>query len=286
MGKIGVVGGCAEYTGAPFFAAMSALKLGCDLSHVFCAENAGIPIKSYSPDLIVHPYFQENTMISQAVVDKFTSWLPRLTSLVVGPGLGQDAFMTSATIPVIHAARAANLPIIIDGDAITLVCREPSLIAGYAHAAITPNFNEFKRLIEALLPGGNADPADPRTLTALYGRLEGPVIIQKGETDRIVDSEGIVEVCTEGSPRRCGGQGDLLAGMSGVFVHWARATNTPRPILRGVQCAAIVTRHCSRRTFAKFGRAMTAQDMISEVPKALEDSMMEALYPSVVNYGR
>ena len=34
-GKIGVVGGCSEYTGAPYFAAMSALRMGADLAHVF-----------------------------------------------------------------------------------------------------------------------------------------------------------------------------------------------------------------------------------------------------------
>ena len=34
-GKIGVVGGCEEYTGAPYFAAMSALRMGADLAHVF-----------------------------------------------------------------------------------------------------------------------------------------------------------------------------------------------------------------------------------------------------------
>ena len=45
-GKIGVVGGCSEYTGAPYFAAMSALKMGADLAHVFCAEGAGQVILS------------------------------------------------------------------------------------------------------------------------------------------------------------------------------------------------------------------------------------------------
>ena len=58
-GKIGVIGGCAEYTGAPFFAAMSALRVGADLSHVFCARGAATVIKSYSPELIVHPYLLE-----------------------------------------------------------------------------------------------------------------------------------------------------------------------------------------------------------------------------------
>uniref|UniRef100_H3ALZ1 ATP-dependent NAD(P)H-hydrate dehydratase n=1 Tax=Latimeria chalumnae TaxID=7897 RepID=H3ALZ1_LATCH len=54
-GKIGIIGGCQEYTGAPYFAAISALKVGADLSHVFCTKDSATVIKSYSPELIVHP---------------------------------------------------------------------------------------------------------------------------------------------------------------------------------------------------------------------------------------
>ncbi|XP_010182325.1 PREDICTED: ATP-dependent (S)-NAD(P)H-hydrate dehydratase-like, partial [Mesitornis unicolor] len=54
-GRIGIVGGCQEYTGAPYFAAITALKVGADLSHVFCTKDAATVIKSYSPELIVHP---------------------------------------------------------------------------------------------------------------------------------------------------------------------------------------------------------------------------------------
>ena len=54
-GRIGVVGGSEEYTGAPIFASMAAFRTGVDLVHVFCARDAAIPIKSFSPDLIVHP---------------------------------------------------------------------------------------------------------------------------------------------------------------------------------------------------------------------------------------
>lgn len=54
-GRIGVVGGSEEYTGAPIFASMAAFRTGADLVHVFCTSSAAIPIKSFSPDLIVHP---------------------------------------------------------------------------------------------------------------------------------------------------------------------------------------------------------------------------------------
>lgn len=60
-GRIGVIGGSFEFTGAPYFTAMSSLKSGGDLAHIFCAKSAAIAIKSYSPEIIVHPVFTLST---------------------------------------------------------------------------------------------------------------------------------------------------------------------------------------------------------------------------------
>lgn len=54
-GRIGIIGGSAEYCGAAYYAGIAALKFGCDLVHIFCPQSAAIPIKCYSPELIVHP---------------------------------------------------------------------------------------------------------------------------------------------------------------------------------------------------------------------------------------
>lgn len=48
-GVIGIIGGSYEYTGAPYYAAISALKMGADLVHIFCSKSAATPIKTYSP---------------------------------------------------------------------------------------------------------------------------------------------------------------------------------------------------------------------------------------------
>lgn len=77
-GRIGVVGGSSEYTGAPYFAAISALKVGADLVHVFCHQEAAIVIKSYSPELIVHPILNKDDAVEQ-----ITPWLQRLHVLVI-----------------------------------------------------------------------------------------------------------------------------------------------------------------------------------------------------------
>ena len=49
------MGGSKAYTGAPYFASMTALAMGADLSTVFCSVEAGVAIKTYSPDLMVRP---------------------------------------------------------------------------------------------------------------------------------------------------------------------------------------------------------------------------------------
>ena len=45
MGRIGVIGGCSLYTGAPFYAGMSALRAGGDLCSIFTSSDAAVPIK-------------------------------------------------------------------------------------------------------------------------------------------------------------------------------------------------------------------------------------------------
>ena len=54
-GRVVVIGGSLEYCGAPYYAAMGALRTGSELAWVLCAPEAAVPIKSYSPELMVLP---------------------------------------------------------------------------------------------------------------------------------------------------------------------------------------------------------------------------------------
>ncbi|CAI0466296.1 unnamed protein product [Linum tenue] len=145
-GKIAVIGGCREYTGAPYFAAISALKIGADLSHVFCTKDAAPVIKSYSPELIVHPVLEESYIVAE--VDK---WMERFDCLVVGPGLGRDPFLLDCVSEIMKQARHSNVPIVVDGDGLFLVANSLHLVHGYPLAVLTPNVNEYKRLVQTVL---------------------------------------------------------------------------------------------------------------------------------------
>ena len=56
-GRIAIIGGSDRYTGAPYYAAQSALNCGVDLVTVFCAQEAAVPIKCYSPELMVQSVY-------------------------------------------------------------------------------------------------------------------------------------------------------------------------------------------------------------------------------------
>ncbi|XP_067113086.1 ATP-dependent (S)-NAD(P)H-hydrate dehydratase isoform X1 [Osmerus mordax] len=269
-GRIGIIGGCQEYTGAPYFAAISALKVGADLSHVFCSKDAATVIKSYSPELIVHPVLD-----SPNVVEEIEKWLPRLHALVVGPGLGRDPMLLSAAREVIEKSKARDIPIIIDADGLWLVTEYPSVIHGYQKGILTPNYMEFTRLYEAMIhqPLNGSDLLlTARQLSVALGNL---TVVLKGEEDLITDGSQVISCSQEGSGRRCGGQGDLLSGSLGVLAHWAYANSANlststrfSPSLVAAWGATTLTRQCNRQAFLKHGRSTTTSDMLKEISPA------------------
>jgi NAD(P)H-hydrate repair Nnr-like enzyme with NAD(P)H-hydrate dehydratase domain len=48
----------------------------------------------------------------------------------------------------------------------------------------------------------------------LASALGGPILLSKGPQDIITDGQLLLKVDAAGSPRRCGGQGDVLTGAS------------------------------------------------------------------------
>lgn len=68
-GRVGVIGGSQDYCGAPFYSAVSALKFGADLSWIYCSQSAAIPIKSYSPELMVTPFYDDAKILNANPVE-------------------------------------------------------------------------------------------------------------------------------------------------------------------------------------------------------------------------
>ncbi|CAI5462654.1 unnamed protein product [Closterium sp. Yama58-4] len=312
-GKIAVIGGCREYTGAPFFAAFSALKLGADIAHVFCSREAAPVIKAYSPELIVHPALRESydvrldtpgqrIEIVEAAVRTVSDWLPRMDCVVIGPGLGRDSLLQECVADIMSAARQARIPMVIDADGLHLVSNQPRLISGYPLAILTPNVNEFARLSQAVEsqrdPTAAAAAAVPASsLAQLAADLGSVTIVQKGAADGISDGDAVFECGLFGSPRRCGGQGDVLSGSIAVFFVWARKWQqrlqeeqqqgggssdaemqqlvaeqlSDNPAVMAAFAGSLVVRRAAADAFAKHKRSMTTTNIIECLGDCVED---------------
>ncbi|KAH9951146.1 Ribokinase-like protein [Amylocystis lapponica] len=291
-GRVAVLGGALDYTGAPFFASISALRIGADLSHVICSPTAAGAIKSYSPDLIVHPILREDET-TKSLHGPLSSLLSRLHVLVIGPGLGREDYMQRFAKLALTIAKEQAMFIVLDADALWMVGQDLSLVRGYRRAVLTPNVVEFKRLSESV----DIDPKIPPEERAAHvsRALGGVTVLEKGSADIICTNTGPadsdaariskvpegesaeerVSVDVPGGLKRCGGQGDILSGTVGTVLAWGKCyeegafgdkslPSSRIPLLAAV-AGSMVTRTASRRAFEKYGRGVVTQDMLGEI---------------------
>lgn len=148
---------------------------------------------------------------------------------------------------------------VVDADGLWLLSQYPSLIRGYSRynvssyfvekyrrsatilcrCILTPNKAEFDRLVDSLEKElqdsiwDNAEDLRAALLAELRSPLQetqtravslalgGVTIVRKGEFDLVTNGGDVFKLLYRGSPRRCGGQGDILAGCLGVAFYWA-----------------------------------------------------------------
>jgi len=266
-GRIAVVGGAPEYTGAPYFASLVPMKIGADLAYLFCHPDAAPVIKSYSPELIVHPG-QE--------LERIETVIGRIDSLVLGPGLGRD----SKLVPLIksllkRAKQEEHLGVVIDADGLFLVADCLDDLKDCSRVILTPNRREFKRLYERVFSDQQVDDVTEEHVKELSSKL-GVNVLCKGDNDIITDGDEVLIGQERGTDRRCGGQGDLLSGAIALFIYWQRLksdadTLQTTHILHGALYASDFIRYTSKYTFEKIGRSMNAADILEHVRYVVQE---------------
>lgn len=283
LGRVAVIGGCEDYTGAPYFSAMASAKLGCDMSHVICEPGAGAVIKTYSPNLMVHPYMRQSKNLAQSenaetVFAEVIGMLSRLHVLVIGPGLGRDQLMQETCAKVIKEARKRGIPFVLDADGLYLAQTQPELVEGCTECILTPNVVEFARLAKA--KGVKVDEGDPAELCAKLSKAFGGVtIIQKGAKDYISNGSHTLVSEAEGGLKRSGGQGDTLTGSLATLLAyrkayhdhiWDHGTDMPRSetLALAAYGGSCITRECSRLAYKEKGRSLQASDLTEHVHTA------------------
>jgi ATP-dependent NAD(P)H-hydrate dehydratase len=300
-GRIIVIGGSEVYTGAPFFAAMAAMRTGADMVHVFCPVAAAPIIKSYSPDLMVHPTSFitgcSTSLLSQERLTEFLRpWIsgPKPSdptsqphALVVGPGLGRSLDTQICTKIVISLAQEYNIPCIIDADSLSVFEADnisiwngsipKSLVVPFSPLILTPNHRELSRIARGYSKdhkdlGSDTLESRNENLLTLARMLPTVHVLSKGSIDILGMGNGdtmIIKDRDDISLKRCGGQGDMLDGILATFIAWGKQkalqSADNETILKScIIGASSYMRYLSWHTWKEYKSSMVTSDIISK----------------------
>ncbi|WP_456446814.1 NAD(P)H-hydrate dehydratase [Oceanithermus sp.] len=196
VGRVLVVGGAAEYTGAPALAALGAYRAG-----------AGLVTVAYPSDARVEPPL-EAVRLPVGRWQDARLFEARAEALAVGMGGGSGGGAAA------RAALKLKKPTVLDADALY-----PEVAKAYAAAAVpavlTPHPGEAARLLETGVETVVQDPL--RAAAELARRYRATVVLKGGPT--VIAEPGRTAVNTTGNPAMAtGGAGDVLSGVIAAFL--------------------------------------------------------------------
>ena len=298
-GNVATIGGSLEYSGAPYYSAITALKAGSDLSHVFCHLDACIPIKCYSPELIVHPGF--NNSENEELINKSIRWFKSMDSIVFGPGLGREEDFGKIFITFSNKiTELESIPLIYDADGIYFYSKYYKELKINNNLILTPNNTEFVKLcnelgekfniernkelynkIDILIKNNNEsiffiDLEKQPELKDIFineinicHQFNNCILVKKGKYDVITNGKLIYIVHNNGCLKRTGGIGDILGGFINSYCGmWSKKCKIEKIKLEQedlIQCCVLACYFCrkySNLAYEKKLYSLTAPDII------------------------
>ena len=131
-------------------------------------------------------------------------------TLLIGSGLGLNEQSEQYVIDVL---KNATCPLVIDGDALTIVSKHLDLLKEFKYPVIlTPHHGEFKRLCNY------EDELDMIEKVNQFSLDYGVIVVLKGPNTIITDGNEIYRNITANKAMATAGMGDVLAGMISSFV--------------------------------------------------------------------
>lgn len=244
-GKLLIVGGNKDYHGAPAISAFSAISGGADLVYIATPEPAAIPIKSFSPDFIVHELKGDYLSINH--FEEIMDLVDKVDAVLIGPGAGISDDTAKLFNVIVSKVKK---PLIIDADALKQV--ELNLIKNRGDIVLTPHLSEFKTFF-----GEDVDD-DISTFQRIARKIKGTIVL-KGQYDLIVNSERF-KINRTGNPgMTVGGTGDALAGLVASLISQGLSP------FDGATVAAYVNGKAGDMAYKELGYGFGATDLISYI---------------------
>jgi NAD(P)H-hydrate epimerase len=203
-GAVVVVGGSVGKVGAALLAARGAFRAGAGLVSI-----ASSPATVASLDARVLEVMTRAIAVDGDVEAAVLAALEKARSVVVGPGLGSDAWARRVVTQMLATYKQT---LVLDADALSMHAGNVDVFAGAVGTLIlTPHSGELARLL-----GTTADDVDRDRFAAVAeaSRRARAVVVLKGPFSLIASPEGRVVVNPTGNAALAtAGSGDVLAGI-------------------------------------------------------------------------
>ena len=201
-GHVIVVGGDYGYAGASLLAAEAALRTGAGLVSVATRQEHISTIVARRPEIMAHAVDSSKSL--QTLVKK-------ASVLIIGPGLGQSLWSRK----MLNCALKADIPSILDADALNLVARDQIQLNTMNHPYIlTPHPKEAARLLNVETVQIQKDRFS--AVKKISKKFHAQVLLKGTGSLVCVSNNSTIGVCTAGNPGMAtGGMGDVLSGIIG-----------------------------------------------------------------------
>ena len=186
-----LVGGSEEFVGAPYLAAIAALRAGAESVIVMAPERVAWAINTLSPDLMTKKL--KGTHLSRAHERMIQKQMQTADILVVGNG----ASLRAGTAALMRSLMRYPIQKVVDADALKVLRNDQ-----VQNAILTPNAGEWK-----LLSKNNN----------IKKLLKTNVIIKKGFPTRILSGSRAFSIHANKGLVKAG-TGDVLAGLCAGFL--------------------------------------------------------------------
>jgi ADP-dependent NAD(P)H-hydrate dehydratase / NAD(P)H-hydrate epimerase len=210
-GRLLIIGGSENFTGAPAFSALAATKCGTDLVYVASPTKTSEIIASYSPDLITIKLPGEH--LNLKALTELERWMSSADTIVLGPGIGLHEETVDVVKKLISQTAELNKPLVLDADALKIFGRSRRRLNN--PAVLTPHAGEFATVLQRKI---SPDMQLRQEATTQLAKETGATVVLKGNVDIIADPTRLKLNKTGNPYMTVGGTGDVLTGIIGALL--------------------------------------------------------------------